>query len=745
LCGPSPFRDNIRAFAKAGDEAMANPTQQEAEARLRASEASLAALHEREREIGRLSRLYEALRHINQAISCTPTRVQLFQKICEALVELGGFRMSWIGWHSPESHMIVPLASYGDENGYLNTIHVRSDDSPEGRGPTGTAFREQCPYICNDVASDPRTLPWRSEMERRGFRASAALPIREAGRVVGTLSVHAAESGYFRDQEVALIKEAASDISFALDNIARDEARRLAEKSLRQERDFSDVVLASLPGVFYLYDETGKFLRWNRNFERVTGYGGEEIAAMHPLQFFRPAEQELLTARIGEVFTRGESSVEAEFLCKDGQSKPYHFTGVRAEIDGKTCLVGVGIDIGARVAAQAALADSEARYRTLFEQAPDGILIADSRSYYIDANPSICQMLGYTRAELIRLHASDIVIQEQLPQVDVALDVIHGGGEFRQELRFRRKDGSTFAAEVLATQMPDGNLVGMIRDVTQRKQAERALRELNETLEQKVSERTGELHQALGRAEAADRVKSAFLATMSHELRTPLNSIIGFTGIVLQGLAGPLNPEQTKQLGMVRSSARHLLELINDVLDLSKIEAEQLEVRVEPFEPSSSIEKVIASVRPLAEKKGIALTASLPESLGQLASDRRRFEQILINLVNNAIKFTERGSVTLEAELQSSVCVGAVPAPRAALRVRVSDTGIGIRPEHLSKLFQPFSQVDTGISRQHEGTGLGLAICRRLATLLGGEIDASSEWSKGSTFTVMFPLEGPTT
>lgn len=246
-----------------------------------------------------------------------------------------------------------------------------------------------------------------------------------------------------------------------------------------------------------------------------------------------------------------------------------------------------------------------------------------------------------------------------------------------------------------------------------------------------------ELAAAKERAEAADRIKSAFLATMSHELRTPLNSIIGFTGILLQKLAGPLNPEQTKQLEMVRSSARHLLALINDVLDISKIEAGQLTVACEPFDLPASIRKVVGLVRPLAEKKGLALHVQLAPELGRIVSDSRRVEQILLNLLNNAIKFTEQGEVKLTAE----GIPGTEADGRPAFRISIADTGIGIKPEDLATLFQPFRQVDTGLTRQHEGTGLGLAICRRLADLLGGEITARSDWGKGSVFTVTLPIE----
>lgn len=248
--------------------------------------------------------------------------------------------------------------------------------------------------------------------------------------------------------------------------------------------------------------------------------------------------------------------------------------------------------------------------------------------------------------------------------------------------------------------------------------------------EQRVKARTAELAAAKDRAESADRTKSAFLAAMSHELRTPLNSIIGFTGIILKGLVGPLNEEQTKQLSMVQSSARHLLDLINDVLDISKIEAGEMEVTSEAFHLGEVIEKTVEAVTPLAEKKRLALRTRIAPEVGEIASDRRRVEQILLNLINNAIKFTDRGQV----------CVACEPGNRCIV-TRVTDTGCGIKKEDMEKLFTSFRQLDAGIDRRHDGTGLGLAICKKLVSLLGGNISAESKWGVGSTFTFTLPSE----
>ncbi|MEJ5249222.1 MAG: GAF domain-containing protein [Caldilinea sp.] len=380
-------------------------------------------------------------------------------------------------------------------------------------------------------------------------------------------------------------------------------------------------------------------------------------------------------------------------------------------------------------------AQAEERLRMAVSASAVGLWDWDLRTNEVYFSPEWKQQIGYADHELENsLDAWRRCIHPQ----DLA-SVFDASGSYlvvsepnyRLEFRMRHKDGSYRWILAQAAVLFDEcgapcRILGAHIDITPQKM-------LEAELEARVHARTEELEAAMEKAQTADRLKSTFLATMSHELRTPLNSIIGFTGVLLQELAGPLNEEQKKQLGMVYESARHLLALINDVLDISKIEAGQIELKIAPFDVRSAIEAVLRSMMPAAQRKGIALSAIVDENVSEVISDRRRVEQILLNLLSNAVKFTERGSVHLHCRVEAPMVL-----------ISVQDTGVGIREEDLGRLFRPFQQLDEGLTRRHEGTGLGLAICANLARLLGGYISVESKWGVGSTFTLHLPLRPPT-
>jgi signal transduction histidine kinase len=221
---------------------------------------------------------------------------------------------------------------------------------------------------------------------------------------------------------------------------------------------------------------------------------------------------------------------------------------------------------------------------------------------------------------------------------------------------------------------------------------------------------------------------------MSHELRTPLNAILGFTGTLLMQLPGPLNADQEKQLGTIQSSARHLLSLINDLLDVEKIESGKFQVQLEEVVLQSLIHEVFETLQPLAAQKKLGFKLSLPKADIRVLTDRRAVHQMLINLLNNAIKFTEHGQVSLQVSRRRTGASGTV-------ELLVADTGIGIKPELQGQLFQAFTQLDGTSTRNFHGTGLGLYLSRRLATLVGGNLHCESQYGKGSVFTLALPVQ----
>ena len=392
-------------------------------------------------------------------------------------------------------------------------------------------------------------------------------------------------------------------------------------------------------------------------------------------------------------------------------------------------------------AAEESLRESEEKYRLLAENTIDCIWKMDQDSRFTYVNPSAYTLLGFTPEEWIGSTLAEHCSKEETERI---VGMIAEGMKKESyttvlEMSLIHKDGREIPVEIRSKILIDENkeligLQGTTTDITERKRAEGALQEAYSELQEakagvdkKVEERTIELKRAKEDAERANQMKSIFLASMSHELRTPLNSIIGFTGIILQGLAGELNDEQKTQLGMVYGSSKHLLALINDLLDISKIESGELEAYLEEFNIASAGKEVRDSLAPKAEDKGIKLIWDIPDI--NVMGDERRFKQILTNLVNNAIKFTEEGAVE----------VGVIEKD-GMIEVMVKDTGVGIKTEDIHRLFEPFAQLDYTVSEE-KGTGLGLYLVKNLVRFLNGEIRLESEYGRGSTFTFTVPIK----
>lgn len=366
---------------------------------------------------------------------------------------------------------------------------------------------------------------------------------------------------------------------------------------------------------------------------------------------------------------------------------------------------------------------SELEFRTLFENANDGLLIMDLTGRILEANGVSCRRLGYRLEELLRLNVAEFNAGENAALVGARLANAMKCGSGIFETIHVRKDGSTIPVEIscrffLYKGAPA--VLGVSRDISERKRAEA-----------ESAARAAEMERARQQAEAANRAKSEFLAQMSHEVRTPMNGIVGMTDLLLET---QLTPEQRDFSETICQSAQALLAVINDVLDFSKIEAGRLEIKTTVFDIVDCLAEVSELMAPQARAKGLEYTFQAATACRRVAGDAGRIRQVVLNLMGNAIKFTAQGSVQLGLSLLETV------EGRPVFGIAVKDTGIGIPADKLPLLFSRFTQLDSSMSRKHQGTGLGLAISRQLAELMGGTLTAASRPGCGSEFVLRLPL-----
>ncbi|MBI3417910.1 MAG: response regulator [Verrucomicrobia bacterium] len=391
-----------------------------------------------------------------------------------------------------------------------------------------------------------------------------------------------------------------------------------------------------------------------------------------------------------------------------------------------------------RTLAEHALRESEEKFRAFVETTREWIWAIDCEGRHTYSNPAVKEILGYAPEELVGQNCLSFLHEEDREQMGYMLPIFIADqwGWRDLVLRWRHKDGSIRFLERNATPILDrtGRVVGFRgtdRDITERILVEQALAEERASLARRVEERTSELRAANEQLGRAARHKDEFLASMSHELRTPLNAVLGLSESLQEQIYGPLNEKQLRSLRSIEESGRHLLSLINDILDLSKIEAGKFHIEVAPVGIQSVCDASLRLVKQAALKKKIHLSATITEGLAFVSADERRLKQILVNLLSNAVKFTpEAGAVGLEVVHE----LGA-----GTIDFSVWDTGIGIAAENLPRLFQPFVQLDSKLSRQYNGTGLGLALVRAMTEMHGGTVSVTSEPGHGSRFTISLP------
>jgi PAS domain S-box-containing protein len=388
------------------------------------------------------------------------------------------------------------------------------------------------------------------------------------------------------------------------------------------------------------------------------------------------------------------------------------------------------------------------RLDLIIDSVVDPIIVTDANGGMIMTNAPAERLFTASADapidEMLRVRANDAHFSSHVAN----LFFLDPGGRFRGELGLH--DPKTAApvpveaisGKVLSEHGEVTAIVTILHDLTEQMEKNALYEELKRAsslLEEKVRDATGELvrqnellqRQAL-ELEAASSAKSQFLANMSHEFRTPLNAILGYTSIMLQGVSGELPANVVRQLTRIDSNGRHLLTIINDILDIARIEAGKMPLNVTRFAPADLVKEVLAELEPLIAKSNLTVRSDVGKSVPMLRTDRAKMKQIIMNLISNALKFTPKGSVTVSVQFQKR---------KGETSIAVADTGIGIAEADQEAVFQDFRQVDNSPTRQYGGTGLGLAICRRLARVLGGEIALASKIGRGSTFTLNMPVK----
>jgi PAS domain S-box-containing protein len=543
-----------------------------------------------------------------------------------------------------------------------------------------------------------------------GVATNYELVLRSKTQRKATVSFNAS---IFRtpDGQVQGIFASARDIS---------EQARLQLQLVEQQAYNRSLIEASADALFAIAPD-GTITDVNEEATHLTGYSRKHLINSRFSEYFTEPGR----ARAGVQQTFAEKRVisyELVLITRYGRRITVSFNaGVFTDAASTPLgILAAARDSTAQKELETQLRDSQFYTRSLIESNIDALMTTDPLGIITDVNQQMEALTGWTRNELIGTPFKNYFTDPARAEEGIRL-VLREGKVTNYELTARSKSGKEPVVSYNATTFNDqtGKLQGVFaaaRDVTERKRFEQTLQEKNIELEN------------------ASLAKDRFLASMSHELRTPLNAIIGFTGTLLMKLPGPLTTEQQKQLATIQASAKHLLSLINDLLDLAKIESGKVELRWEPVICQAVAEEVATTLRALAEMKGLQFEIRLPAEEILLRTDRRALTQILINLTNNAIKFTTKGWIRLELGNRRE-------NGKVFTELSVADTGIGIRPEDQSKLFQAFTQVDSSSSRQYEGTGLGLHLSQKLATMLGGRISFESQFGKGSRFTVSIPQD----
>jgi PAS domain S-box-containing protein len=681
-----------------------------------------------EKKIHHAVRLYAVLSQINQAIVRSRDRSRLFQNVCRIAVEYGGFRMAWVGLVVPDTKLVKPVAHSGREEGYLDNIRISIGDEPGGRGPTGTAIREGRYFVCNDILSDPSMDAWRAQAEQRGYRSSAAFPIKVGNAVIGAFNLYSPETDFFKDDEIKLLEEVVLDISFALESMDREEQRKQTETSLRRRNAFIEAILSNLPiGLAANNVEDGRVIYMNSKFEEI--YGWPKNILVNVEEFFihvypDPVYRKEIKEKIMSDIASGDPSRmrwdDVLITAQTGETK--FVTAVNIPLFEQGLMISTVLDVTGRKQAERALAESEKRYKHLVESITDYIFtvrIENGRPVATSHGPGCVTVTGYTPEAYDAdpyLWYHMVYEDDRRAVMEHAAKIIAGVSAEPLEHRIIHKDGSIrWVRNAPVPRYDKQNILvaydGLITDITALKQMEIQLRQA-----QKM-EAVGQL-----------------AGGVAHDFNNILTAIVGYGNLLLLKLShdDPLR----HHVEQILASAERAAHLTHSLLAFSRKQI----VNPVPVDLNEIIRRVGKLLTRLIGEE-IELKTRITDAYLTVMADSIQIEQVLMNLCTNARDAMPNGGLLLiETEMvevgEEFIRIHGYGKPGMYALLTVSDTGVGMDKKTRDRIFDPFfTTKEVG-----KGTGLGLAMVYGIIKQHNGYINVYSDPGKGTNFKIYLPL-----
>jgi len=711
-------------------------------------------LQKSEERIRHLNNVLKAIRNVNQLIVVEKERESLLQKACDALIRTRGYGAAWIGFLKDGETFTIVKGS-----GLREDVSRLSEDMMGGDQPSciRNALVQKKKVQVVDRTTECKDCIFKS---MHIGKEALIIRIEHDSRLFGLLVILLEPDVALDNEEVELLKEVASDIGLGLRNIESEEALRESENKIRDLQRYNRGLIEASLDPLVTFDQKGMIMDVNEATVKATGRTREELIGTQFADYFTDPERAykgaMLTFETGEV-----RDYELVMKARDGTEIIVAYNAsVFKDQTGKV----IGVFAAARDITEKRYVEEELKKKQMIEIAYSDILTTINET--IDLNTILTgglhSLMKYTNASIGGVYLYDPDKNILRPYITEGIEKVINKREFplgegipgetgiKKEMIVESGSYGDNITTIVSTPMIFNKMLlgviitcyrdkitpGML-DFIQRVIDQHAvsvynansyieIQEMARTLENQRNELEITTQQLI----AANKIKSEFLTNMSHELRTPLNSVIGFSEILHDMTFGPLNEKQLKYANNILISGKHLLHIINNILDLSKIEAGKVELVYEEFKVSTAINEIINQVTSIASKKNITLNIAVDDEMITIQADIGKFNQILFNLISNAIKFSpDSGSVTVDVR-----CV------KDMVRIAVIDTGIGISKKDQEKIFQSFVQIDSSTSRKFEGTGLGLALVKQFVDLHRGNVWVESEPGKGSTFIFCLPI-----